>query len=165
MVGWVGSNGTLNVRLTRNQLTLFFFKIENIDLWQHDYLARILNARVYEVATETPLQPAPYMSRAIKNTVLLKVGVRPSSVTGPKGPIQRFIQIQIQSTSNPSFPSTDTRPRPNSARTCSPSSPSSCGGPTTRSFPRPPPTWTGVWWPAQRGTTRRCACVYMCDMC
>lgn len=40
---------------------------------QHDYLARILNARVYEVAIESPLQPAPYMSRAIKNTVLLKV--------------------------------------------------------------------------------------------
>lgn len=38
-----------------------------------DYLSRILNARVYEIAIETPLQPAPYMSTAIHNTVMLKV--------------------------------------------------------------------------------------------
>jgi threonine dehydratase len=38
-----------------------------------DYLARILNARVYEIAIETPLQPAPCMSKAIHNNVLLKV--------------------------------------------------------------------------------------------
>ena len=38
-----------------------------------DYLARILNARVYEIAIETPLQPAPCMSKAMHNNVLLKV--------------------------------------------------------------------------------------------
>lgn len=41
-----------------------------------DYLSRILNARVYEIAIETPLQPAPYMSTAIHNTVMLKVCMR-----------------------------------------------------------------------------------------
>lgn len=41
-----------------------------------DYLSRILNARVYEIAIETPLQPAPYMSTAIHNTVMLKVPYR-----------------------------------------------------------------------------------------
>jgi len=38
-----------------------------------DYLARILNARVYELAIETPLQPAPCMSKTIHNNVLFKV--------------------------------------------------------------------------------------------
>lgn len=40
---------------------------------QQSYLARILNARVYEVATETPLQPARNMSRILKNNILFKV--------------------------------------------------------------------------------------------
>ena len=37
-----------------------------------DYLQRILRARVYDVARETPLDPAPNLSRRIGNTVLLK---------------------------------------------------------------------------------------------
>lgn len=37
-----------------------------------DYLERILNARVYDVAVETPLEPAPSLSRRIGNTLLLK---------------------------------------------------------------------------------------------
>jgi threonine dehydratase len=37
-----------------------------------DYLERILKARVYEVAVETPLDPAPGLSARIGNEVLLK---------------------------------------------------------------------------------------------
>jgi threonine dehydratase len=36
------------------------------------YIERILRARVYDVATETPLESAPRLSRRIGNTVLLK---------------------------------------------------------------------------------------------
>jgi len=38
----------------------------------HGYLKRILNARVYDVAVETPLEVAPNLSARIGNTVLLK---------------------------------------------------------------------------------------------
>ena len=37
-----------------------------------DYLERILNARVYDVAVETPLEPAPNLSRRTHNRILLK---------------------------------------------------------------------------------------------
>jgi len=37
-----------------------------------DYLERILNARVYDVAIETPLEVAPNLSRRLHHTVLLK---------------------------------------------------------------------------------------------
>ena len=37
-----------------------------------DYLQRILRARVYDVARETPLDPAPNLSRRLNNTVWLK---------------------------------------------------------------------------------------------
>ena len=37
-----------------------------------DYLTRILNARVYDVAIESPLEPARVLSRRLGNTVLLK---------------------------------------------------------------------------------------------
>lgn len=37
-----------------------------------DYVRRILTARVYEVAQETPLDPAPALSRRLGNQVLLK---------------------------------------------------------------------------------------------
>lgn len=37
-----------------------------------DYLQKILNARVYDVATETPLDKAKTLSRRLHNTVLLK---------------------------------------------------------------------------------------------
>lgn len=71
----VGSSVARGVRFPpTNHTRSFFFP----QLTQHDYLARILNARVYEVAIESPLQAAPYMSRAIKNTVLLKVCVMAS---------------------------------------------------------------------------------------
>ncbi len=36
------------------------------------YVKRILNARVYDVARETPLDPAPQLSRRVGNRVLLK---------------------------------------------------------------------------------------------
>jgi threonine dehydratase len=37
-----------------------------------DYLKKILTARVYDVASETPLEPARALSRRLHNTVLLK---------------------------------------------------------------------------------------------
>ena len=37
-----------------------------------DYLKKILTARVYDVATETALEPARHLSRRLHNTVLLK---------------------------------------------------------------------------------------------
>ena len=37
-----------------------------------DYLERILNARVYDVAIETPLEPAPNLSKRMHNRILLK---------------------------------------------------------------------------------------------
>ncbi|XZG70648.1 threonine ammonia-lyase, biosynthetic [Chitinibacteraceae bacterium HSL-7] len=37
-----------------------------------DYLERILTARVYDAAVETPLEPAPNLSRRIGNKILLK---------------------------------------------------------------------------------------------
>ena len=36
------------------------------------YIKRILNARVYDVAKETPLTEAPLMSRNLGNRVFLK---------------------------------------------------------------------------------------------
>src|SRR6516162_3707248 len=37
-----------------------------------DYLQRVLKARVYDVAIESPLEPAPRLSRRLNNDVLLK---------------------------------------------------------------------------------------------
>jgi threonine dehydratase len=37
-----------------------------------DYVERILKARVYDIARESPLDPAPRLSRRLDNTVLLK---------------------------------------------------------------------------------------------
>ena len=37
-----------------------------------DYLEKILNAQIYDVAIETPLDPAPNLSARIGNTVLIK---------------------------------------------------------------------------------------------
>jgi len=39
---------------------------------KNDYLERILSARVYDVAVETPLEPAPELSARTGNRVLLK---------------------------------------------------------------------------------------------
>jgi len=39
---------------------------------KHDYLKRILTARVYDVAHETPLDPAPNLSARLGNRLLLK---------------------------------------------------------------------------------------------
>jgi threonine dehydratase len=38
----------------------------------HRYIEKILRAKVYDVAVETPLDPAPRLSRRLDNTVLLK---------------------------------------------------------------------------------------------
>ena len=37
-----------------------------------DYLTRILNARVYDVAVESDLQPAKNLTRRLHNKILLK---------------------------------------------------------------------------------------------
>jgi threonine dehydratase len=42
------------------------------DLIRDDYLERILTARVYDVATETPLELAPNLSKRLGNSLLLK---------------------------------------------------------------------------------------------
>jgi threonine dehydratase len=42
------------------------------DVSDVDYLLRILNAKVYDVAIETPLEPAPGLSRRLNNTVFFK---------------------------------------------------------------------------------------------
>src|SRR5205814_9600993 len=39
---------------------------------RHDYLERILKARVYDVATECPLEPARALSARLKNRLLIK---------------------------------------------------------------------------------------------
>ena len=44
----------------------------SLDDEEIDYLPRILNARVYDVAIETPLEPASELSRRLGNRVLLK---------------------------------------------------------------------------------------------
>jgi threonine dehydratase len=38
----------------------------------NDYLERILSSRVYDVAVETPLDPAPALSKRMNNTLLIK---------------------------------------------------------------------------------------------
>ena len=42
------------------------------DLTPADYLKKILPARVYDVAVESPLEPARNLSRRLHNKVLLK---------------------------------------------------------------------------------------------
>jgi len=39
---------------------------------QENYVDRILKAKVYDVAVETPLEPAPRLSRRLNNRVLFK---------------------------------------------------------------------------------------------
>jgi len=46
--------------------------MDNNTLSPQDYLKRILNARVYDVATESALEPAKTLSRRLHNRVLLK---------------------------------------------------------------------------------------------
>ena len=41
-------------------------------MMQHDYLEKILTARVYDVAVETPLELAPSLSQRLHNRLLLK---------------------------------------------------------------------------------------------
>ncbi|NIO40528.1 MAG: pyridoxal-phosphate dependent enzyme, partial [Burkholderiales bacterium] len=39
---------------------------------KNDYLERILSARVYDVAIESPLEPAPALTARLNNQLLLK---------------------------------------------------------------------------------------------
>jgi len=46
--------------------------VQGADLGPLDYVKKILNARVYDVARETALEPAPRLSKRLNNNVLLK---------------------------------------------------------------------------------------------
>ena len=50
-------------------------------LQPEDYLKKILTARVYDVAVETPLEPARALSRRLHNKVLLTRGNRYDDIT------------------------------------------------------------------------------------
>ncbi|TJZ77387.1 threonine ammonia-lyase, biosynthetic [Chitiniphilus eburneus] len=59
-----------------------------------DYLERILAARVYDVAVETPLEPAPNLSRRIGNKVLLKrEDVQPVFSFKIRGAYNRMVKL------------------------------------------------------------------------
>ena len=45
---------------------------QSLPLTPADYLKKILTARVYDVATESPLEPAVLLSKRLNNTILLK---------------------------------------------------------------------------------------------
>src|SRR5262245_29297171 len=45
---------------------------DGVNLMQEGYVERILKARVYDVAIETPLEEAPQLSRRLGNRVLFK---------------------------------------------------------------------------------------------
>ena len=48
------------------------FGVNQRGLGHNNYLGKILNARVYDIARETPLSAAPMLSTQLQNTVLLK---------------------------------------------------------------------------------------------
>ncbi|MGB1774839.1 MAG: threonine ammonia-lyase, biosynthetic, partial [Synechococcus sp.] len=59
-----------------------------------DYLQRILRARVYDVAVETPLDPAPNLSRRLSNSVLLKrEDLQPVFSFKLRGAYNRMVQL------------------------------------------------------------------------
>ena len=59
-----------------------------------DYLRRILNARVYDVAIETPLELAPMLSKRMGNRVLLKrEDMQPVFSFKLRGAYNRMVQL------------------------------------------------------------------------
>ncbi len=59
-----------------------------------DYLRRILNARVYDVAIETPLELAPMLSKRVGNRVLLKrEDMQPVFSFKLRGAYNRMVQL------------------------------------------------------------------------
>ena len=62
-----------------------------------DYLQRILRARVYDVAVETPLDRAPNLSRRLNNTVLLKrEDLQPVFSFKLRGAYNRMVQLSAE---------------------------------------------------------------------
>ena len=62
-----------------------------------DYLQRILRARVYDVAVETPLDQAPNLSRRLNNTVLLKrEDLQPVFSFKLRGAYNRMVQLSAE---------------------------------------------------------------------
>ena len=58
---------------------------------ESDYLRKILTARVYDVAQETPLEPARSLSQRLGNRVLLKrEDMQPVFSFKLRGPITRW---------------------------------------------------------------------------
>ncbi|BEV36188.1 threonine ammonia-lyase, biosynthetic [Synechococcus sp. M16CYN] len=59
-----------------------------------DYLQRILRARVYDIARETPLDPAPNLSRRLNNKIWLKrEDLQPAFSFKLRGAYNRMVQL------------------------------------------------------------------------
>ena len=62
-----------------------------------DYLQKILRARVYDVARETPLDPAPNLSQRLKNQIWLKrEDLQPVFSFKLRGAYNRMVQLPIE---------------------------------------------------------------------
>ena len=62
-----------------------------------DYLKKILTARVYDVASETPLEPAKALSRRLHNKVLLKrEDQQPVFSFKLRGAYNRMVQLSAE---------------------------------------------------------------------
>ena len=62
-----------------------------------DYLERILNARVYDVAIESPLEPAPNLSKRTHNRILLKrEDMQPVFSFKLRGAYNKMVQLSAE---------------------------------------------------------------------
>ena len=62
-----------------------------------DYLQKILRARVYDVARETPLDPAPNLSQRLNNRVWLKrEDLQPVFSFKLRGAYNRMVQLPVE---------------------------------------------------------------------
>ena len=62
-----------------------------------DYLQKILRARVYDVARETPLDPAPNLSQRLKNQIWLKrEDLQPVFSFKLRGAYNRMVQLPVE---------------------------------------------------------------------
>ena len=62
-----------------------------------DYLQKILRARVYDVARETPLDPAPNLSQRLNNQIWLKrEDLQPVFSFKLRGAYNRMVQLPLE---------------------------------------------------------------------
>ena len=62
-----------------------------------DYLQKILRARVYDVARETPLDPAPNLSQRLNNEIWLKrEDLQPVFSFKLRGAYNRMVQLPLE---------------------------------------------------------------------